>query len=293
MEKLSIILSSLSALTVLIAILYEGQFKNNSKNGSVIAKITKTGWVLIGLSILMGFGNGFTNYKNIVDNDIKYKKDSTKMSNSNILLRKKSITDSLVINDLLKLSKVNILKSDSIKFSVVDNAVKALDEQRLMIERANDNIYIHLKKEFRRNLSLILYNFEESKIREFEDTTMFTLYRLDDTYIKKYEAITGNKLIIEKFMNISEKIKSMNYFADDLLRQREKHIRKFNIDSFLDIKNEIYNHLISVYAEISNVKSYKQFESLKLFSRTIKYNRQQLKDSLLIETQYMLYDKIQ
>jgi hypothetical protein len=290
MEQISILLSSLSALTVIAAILFEGKIKAKNKNNSVISSLSKYGWYLIILSLLMGIGNGYTNYKNIRNNNDQYQQDTIRNNKIIKQLQEKRISDSLRITDLLKLTKNNGLKSDSIKLSVVDNAVRALEEQRRANERERENIFIHLQKEIKDNLSSILFHYDEKIINNYLDTTMFTIIRLNDIYIKKYELISNSKIIIENFMKISEAIKNSNFFADELLSVTDLNFRKSGINSFKEINNEIYNRLLFFYVRINNLKSYKEFETINFSTKVESVNREQLKKTLFFEVAFPVYD---
>lgn len=301
MELLSIVLTSLSALAVILAILFEGRMKaknNNNKSKNEKSTLTRNGWILIIISIIIGFGNTITTCTNIRVNNEKYTEDTTKKSillkssyNINKQLREKSISDSIRITHLEKLTRDLGLKSDSIKLSVVDNAIKALDEQRQAIERERENVFIHFQKEVKDNLSTILYEYEEKNIRDLEDTTMFVIIRLSDIYIKKYELVSNKKIIIEALMKASEKINQSNFYADELLSMEDLKYRKLGINSFLDINEEIYNRLSSIYARISDLKSYKEYETMDFSKKGPIIDRQQLKESLFFEVAFPVYDE--
>jgi len=252
MENFSIILSSLSAITVIIAILFDGKFKSEKKNKSKwfveFSHLTKFGWILIIFSLLTSAGNGIHTYITIVQNNKQHVNDT--INNGKLLresykvnhqLRDQKKIDSMEIDTLKKSLKINGVKTDLIKNEVVNNAVKALEEQRKIVERERENVFVHLQKEIKDNLGKILFEYDEENIRSFKDTSQFLIARLSDTYIKQYNSLSNNKKINEPFTDLSERMKYFNFFADNLISEKNKEVRKDYINQLIGLKKEIYN----------------------------------------------------
>ena len=73
MITISIILSSLSAIALVLTIIFEGELKKENRKGKLV--LAFKGWSLIGISLLMCSGNGYLAVKSIQDNNDKYKED--------------------------------------------------------------------------------------------------------------------------------------------------------------------------------------------------------------------------
>lgn len=291
MEYASFILATLSAATIIITILFEGKLKKKDKTYAIFNSLTIIGWFLIALSLLISFGNGYTNYKSIVDNNVKNKADTTRIHNLLVLALDKNKSDKVKIDSLIMLTKKNGQKSDSIKYSVLENGVKAINEQNKRIERERENIFIHLQKEVKDNLAKILFDYDEKTIRGLVDANKFPSSKLSDIYINKYEEVSNKKIIIENFMKLAELITQLNDYSDVLLSESDNKMRAFVIKNFLQTSEEIYNRSLSIYARINNLKSYKEYESFDFTKRPTSFDKQQLKDSLIFEVSYLILDK--
>ena len=139
-------------------------------NTDTINSLTRVGWLLIALSILISIGNGYINYNSIVDNNAKYKTDTIRIHNLLVIALDKNKSDKIKIDSLMMLTKVNGLKSDSIKYSVIENGVKVIKEQNIKIERERENAFIHLQEEVKDNLAKILYEYDKDKINNLVDS---------------------------------------------------------------------------------------------------------------------------
>jgi len=290
MEYLSFFFATLSATAIILTILFEGKFKKKHNTSTRLYSLTKVGWFLIAISLLISFGNGYTNYKSIVDNNAKNKADTTRIHNLLIISLNKIKSDSIKIDSLMFLSKLNGLKSDSIKYSVIENGVKAINEQNKRIERERENIFIHLQKEVKDNLAKILFDYDEKTIRGLVDANKFPSSKLSDIYINKYKEVSNKKIIIENFMKLAELITQLNDYSDVLLSESDNKMRAFVIKNFLQTSEEIYNRSLSIYARINNLKSYKEYESFDFTKRPTSFDKQQLKDSLIFEVSYLILD---
>jgi len=258
----SIILSSVSAIALIWAILFEGELKKENRKGKLI--LVFKGWFLIIVTLLMCFGNGYLAVKNIQDNDYKYKEDSTRFT---VLLNeatKKRISDSIQISDLKS-------KSESIKLAVVDNAVKAMDEQRKEIERDRENTFAHFQFEVGTDLAKTIVNYDKKNIMGFYDTTTFVGARLSNLYMKKFESVSSNKVIINYLMVVSEFIDKINYYMDDVIQQPQGANRKLSIRMFLANVENVKPYLYSLFIYTHDLKSYRKYESMD-FNKFHKYN---------------------
>ncbi len=280
MKTISIILSSLSMITVLFAIVFEGKLKRESRDSLSIGdtpieikKLSVFGWLLIILIILFSFGNGFVAFKNIVDNDKQYEIDTT---NYNKLinaahedtiryvaiikqLKQKSFEDSINIASLSKMLNINGLKSDSIKLAVVDNAVKSFEKQRLTIEKQNDNSFIRMTSEVKNNLSMIIFGLKEDNLRGLLDKGMFTSLRLSNKHIEGYIQISSRKVIIDHLLFTSELIDKVNYYCDLLQRNINNNSTYLNV--LIPKLKKTENALLLIYERVYNLESYNDYET--------------------------------
>jgi len=114
------------------------------------------------------------------------------------------------------------LKSDSIKSAVVNNAIKAFKEQQAIIEREKENIFVHLRNEVKYNLQNMLIHFRRVTVVAVADLNQCMITRLNNIYITKYGSISGNKILINNLMEISDKIDDVNLLADELCKPMAK-----------------------------------------------------------------------
>jgi hypothetical protein len=295
METLSIILISLSALAVIFALIFEGKLKKDRGSKSPIKvwpeikNVTLLGWTLISISILMSVGNGIVAKMNMDDNTEKYIQDTTIKSK---LLAKSTITidelrfqrhsDSLQIANLKELT---INRSDSIKNSIVDVAVKELAEQRKILNRERENIFKHFQNEVKDNLRKILINFSEERIIPFgDDTANFISTRLNNTYIKKFELISTQDAIVDHLMETSETIDKVNFYADEASHAETPSVKKLNIRMFLSNVKVTQNLLYSIYSRVFMLKSYEQYESINFNDSISLPNRDSLNGYIYWDT---------
>ena len=290
MTILTIILSTLSLVAVLLAIVFEGMLKKEVQIKpsfqsfyTEVNKLSLFGWTLIIISIILGFGNGFNSIKTIDDNKQQYVEDTLRLHEIIEQLRTKKIIDSIKIEHLENILKVNGLKSDSIRLVVVDNAVRSLAAQQKAIEKERQNIFIHMQNEVEENLRKILMNFNEEHILGFSDTNLFISTRLNNNYIKKYEIISENKTIIDFFMETSEKIDAVNRYADLATETKDKTLKKLNIRMFLTNVKSVRPDLFSIYKRVLNLKSYKEYEALDFHPDTSLMDESGLEELVIIQ----------
>jgi hypothetical protein len=278
----SIILSSISAIALIWAILFEGELKKENRKGKLI--LAFKGWFLIVVTLLMCLGNGFLAVKNIQDNDNKYKEDSTRFT---VLLNeamKKRISDSIQISDLKS-------KSESIKLAVVDNAVKAMNEQRKIIEKDKENTFAHLQNEVAEDLQKILIHYVEKQMLYYADTKLFTTVRLNNSFLNKYSLISSQKAIMSHFTQTSEQIETINRMLDYIANDTTKNgTKKYNTTQFLIMVEGVKNYLYPIYYRVRKLKSYKEFEVINLNAPLPKNYRDELNNAL--ELDYMTGPKL-
>lgn len=304
MKTISIILSSLSTIALVLAIIFEGRLKSKKKSNIAIKTFRKEiravscfGWILLAISVLMNFGNGYMTIANIDDNNKKTQEDSVryfKLLNSsyevNKQLKQKRITDSIKILNLENIGKDNGLKSDSIRLSIVDNAVRAMDEQRKAIEKERENIFIHFQNEVGDNLRKTLTNYEEKHIKGFGDTTGFISTRLKNTYIKKYQLISNKSEIIGFLIETAESIDLVNDYANNVLdadnsenKKERAKLKNLNIRMFLQNVKIAQNYLYSIYGRVMFLKSYKEYESINFYNSTPEVDKKSINIILMVE----------
>jgi hypothetical protein len=278
----SIILSSISAIALIWAILFEGELKKENRKGKLI--LAFKGWFLIVVTLLMCLGNGFLAVKNSQDNDNKYKEDSTRFT---VLLNeatKKRISDSIQISDLKS-------KSESIKLAVVDNAVKAMNEQRKIIEKDKENTFAHLQNEVAEDLQKILIHYVEKQMLYYADTKLFTTVRLNNSFLNKYSLISSQKAIMSHFTQASEQIETINRMLDYIANDTTKNgTKKYNTTQFLIMVEGVKNYLYPIYYRVRKLKSYKEFEVINLNAPLPKNYRDELNNAL--ELDYMTGPKL-
>jgi hypothetical protein len=289
MKPLSIILSSLSAIAVVYAIIFEGKLKKGNKKGesglankSEISKVSPRGWILIGITILMCLGNGYLTVYNINDNDTKYTEDTTRYNTILKQARKQRISDSTQILGLNKTIEDNSNRSDSIKTAIITISAKEFEEQRKAKEKENENIFIHFQKEVQDNLRKTIVSYEKHHIMGFADTNLFVMTRLNNIYIKKYELISAKDTIINYLMETSEKIDRVNTYADDVAMSQDKSIRKLNIRMFLSNVEIAQNFLYAIFNKVYKLKSYKEYESINFSDSIPPPNREELNKYIYI-----------
>lgn len=285
MNAISILLSLISALIIVFVIVFEGKLKVENRDKITLkdfrkelGKISLFGWILVALMLFLDAGN---NVISIIDNQNKnnqYVKDTIRLTSIIETLNQKSHNDSITINKLEKLVKNNGLKSDSIKLQVVDNAVEAMKKQNELIEKERENIFAHFQSEVEDNLKKIMLNFEKKRINGFADTSIFIGTRLSNEFIKKYENISTNKIIIEHLIETSESINTVNKYADLVSSSQSKSdTRKLNIRMLIKNLENTENYLILIYGRINGIESYKEYELNRFNEPNPKINRDSLK----------------
>ncbi len=142
MKLLNIILSFISAMVVLLAIVFEGKIKSQQQIKlnfrffkDELRLVTPFGWLLISLMLLLSLGNNFLLFQDKKAQETKFTADTLKYAEIITHLENKRIQDSIEIQDLKYAVINNGLKSDAIRIQVVENAVDAINEQRLLLER--------------------------------------------------------------------------------------------------------------------------------------------------------------
>lgn len=299
------ILTSLSALAVIFTIIFEGKLKKSNRQKSPIKVISEIknvslfGWVLILISVSMIIGNGYIAQQNIVDTNNKYTQDTIANSmlfkasnNMNKQLILKSINDSMTISNLKMLTLDNGLKSDSIKLTIVDNAVKTLQEQKNAIERERENIFSHFQNEVEDNLRKILIYYPEERIMEFADTNLFSVVRLNNSYVKKYELTSTKRNIIDHLMETAESIDNVNSFADDCSKLPAKSKEKRGmLKNFSGNVKLAQTYLYPIYNRLFMLNSFKEYESLDFSDSTNMIKRDSLDNYIYIDYIKLLYYK--
>lgn len=254
-KTLSIIFVTTSGLSVIIALIYEGELKAKMKEKKLL-NLTGIGLFLLSLFVLSTLGNGIISYKNIKESETK------------------SIKDSIQIKDL----KAEIKRIDT---TLVQNTLKELEEQRKIKERENENTFIHLQKEVKENLNKILNAFDEKNVRGYTDSVaMFIHSRLSDTYLEKYGTISSNPLIIEAFMKMSAILKKINDYSDILVQQTNKKERKLTVNMIVKNTEIACDYLMNLFERIYNLHSYKEYESLNYSIAPVEFDREKLKQIL-------------
>lgn len=238
MNILIIALSVFSTLIVAVAIITEGRLKREEIDESVwktfkseLSKVAALGWFLIVISFVGNLLNACLTIINTNDSN----------------------------NQLLELKS----NGESIKLAVIDNAAKAMEEQRISIEKERENTFIHLQNEVEDNLQKILMNYERQHILGFGDTTTFMSTRLANYYIKKYESISKQKYVIGFLTEASEAIDKVNYYADQVLQKTSKSVeKKADIRMFLKNVEFAKDYLYPIYNRVVSLQSYKEYESI-------------------------------
>lgn len=203
MGILSVSLTLLSALIVLLAIIFEGKLK--SKRGEKLSlksflkelkKVSLFGWILISLMLLFNFGNSIIAFNEKKEQIEQFEKDTIEFTKIISKFEEKSIIDSLKILELKKEIINNGLKSDSIRIQVADNAIKELEEQRLVILKKNENVFKLMISEVEDNLRKIYLGYQTAHIMGFKDSVYFVGTRLKNINIINYTEISSNINII-------------------------------------------------------------------------------------------------
>lgn len=186
------------------------------------------------------------------------------------------------ITNLNQLAHMNIIKTDSVKVQLINNAVKALDEQRQAIERERENAFILFKKEVEDNLSKILLDFSDETIKSYKDTSngkIFTAIRLDNLYINKYVLISTNSIINEYLLDAIESNNNVNIFANSV-NNAISSSRDFQINQVITMKEIAYRFLVRLYIMTKDLKSYKSFEAFKQLIDSTNIDRKKLSEYL-------------
>ena len=143
---------------------------------------------------------------------------------------KQAKQDSVQIAYLTQLADINIKKTDAVKTQLIDNAVKAMEEQRKAIEFEKENIFTHLQEEVKENIFVILVNYDEVDVRENLKLNRFTTSRLNTTYLNKYASISSNRNIIQHYIETCNFIDKVNYSANELgLMQKQNEQLYINV----------------------------------------------------------------
>jgi hypothetical protein len=288
-----IILSILSLIAVLMAIVFEGMLKKDepikpSLNSFFVEfkKLSFFGWILIIISVLLGSGNGFISIKTINDSNLQYAEDTLKSNEIIGQLKTKRFIDSVRISNLEQILKDNGLKSDSIKLTLVDNALQTIEQQRKAIEKERENVFAHFQNEVKENLRKILVNYEEKHINGFADTNLFVATRLNNDYLKKYELLSNNKIIISFLMETSEKIDIVNNYANSLSEDSDKIGRRLNLRMFLGNVNSVHPDLLSIYKRIYTLKSYKEYEQMEFSNEETSISDKELEELIKVQSYF-------
>ncbi len=256
---LIILLSSVSTVAVLIAVMADGKFKKGKK-------VKPIGWFFIGISFLINLGNGCLTIINSTDNARQ-------------------------LSDL----KSN---TESIRYTIIDNATKVMEEQRIIIEKDKENTFIQMQNEVAENLRKTLIDFNKQRIHLFVDTPLFVTTKLENTYINKYKSITANRYLIYYLNQSSEVISNVNSHVDKIhIMGYPNDRRNTEIKLFLESVELAKDYLYPIYFRVYNINSYKEYESIKWAdSIPPQINRKVLNEYILMDYSnspaYERYNKI-
>lgn len=248
------ITSILATFVAIFAIIFEGNLKEkkrgNSSNIRVLLKNTsKLGWLMIALIIILNVLNGIGNH-----------------------------------NLKSQVEEINI-KSDSIKLSIINTSIKALDEQRKLIEFERENIFANYQWEIQENMEKILMIFGREDILGFVNTDKFISTRLSSTYLNKYKAISTDKYVIGYLMQTEEIVNKVNEFCEHVLTTRANtEARKANIRSLLSNIEKAKDFLYPIYNRIYNLNSYKDYEQIDFSDSIPPIDRFYLNNTILQHT---------
>jgi hypothetical protein len=256
-------------LVVILAIINEGKLVTEG-NKSVFKRIKLAGYVLIIFTIILNFYQYYSSERTL--------KETKELS------RTKEIKDSVRIADLTLLAKTNLIKTDSVKVQLIDNAAKVFEDQQKSKERENENTFIHLQKETKENLNKLLIVFDEKNVRGYTDSTgMFIHSRFSVAYLEKYETISSKPVIIENFMKISEILKKINDYSDLLVQQTNIKDRRLTVNMIVKNTALCSDYLMNLFERIYNLHSYKEYESLNFSIDPVEFDREKLKQILSYE----------
>lgn len=270
MRLLSILLIVISAVIVLLAIIFEGKLKNSSGEKLTVISfireiklVSPFGWILIALMLLLNFGNNLISYQEKIEQKDQFVQDTIRYSNIITTLEDKRVQDSIIIEELKKEVRNTGLKSDLIRKEVVETAVKELNEQRKLLDRKKENAYIQMISEVEDNLRKIYINFREDHIRGFIDTTYFISTRLKNEKLHDYIDLSSRFAIINYLMEAAESIDAVNKYADSALQSKGgSDSRKMDINMFLKNVDISKRYMLNIYKRTYGLQSYKQYESL-------------------------------
>jgi len=273
-----IILTSLSTAFLVLGILYEGKLKKKKNEKSSFSlkseyeKLTGWGISLIIATIVLNGANCYFSIMGANESRIQHTIDTTKISflidaskDAKIQFQKKRDSDSLHILKLTELTLNNGIKSELIKSAIVDNAVKAMKEQQMIIENDKENTFTHLQNEVKENLHKIRNQYTEKIMVFYADTSLNSIIRLNNSYINKYGTISSRKDIISQLSQTSECIDISNKYLDNIgvMTPKSKEKRR-ECTYFLQRLEEMKNFLYPLYYGIRKLKSYKEFEAINL-----------------------------
>ena len=295
---ISVIISTLSYIAVILAILFDGKIRTKSVNTFSVANIIKSvksipkeisklsghGVILTIILTFLGLANGYVAYKNINDNDEKYQEDTIRFSKLIYELKSKAISDSIRIIELQNEIKLNGYKSDSIRIAVVDNAIESLREEKMRIEKQRENLFLHLRNEVEDNLYKIFVNYKESRIKGFGDIEGFIITRLNNKYIRRYDEISSKDAVVDHFIETFEVIDNVNYYAKTILESKpQSEDKKVNIRMFLNNVNVAKNYLCSIYRRIYLIESYKKYETIDFSTKSDSITQKQIEEIIIAQ----------
>ena len=299
-----IILTSLSTAFLVLGIVFEGKLKKKKNEKSVLSLISEyeklTGWGvnLIIATIVLNGANCYFSIKGANESKTQHTNDTTRISSllysakdAKIQFQMKRVSDSTQILKLTELTVNNGLKSDSIRGALVDNALKALNEQRKIIETDKENTFAHFQNEVKENLQKIRNQYAEKIIMFLTDTSLNSMIRLNNSNINKYGSISSRNDIISQLSQTSECIDLVNKYLDNISITAPKSKQKKDESTyFLQRLEEMKNFLYLLYYRIRELKSYKEFEAINLKSPLPKNYRDDLNNAL--ELDYMTGPKL-
>lgn len=246
-----LIIPILTTSTVVIAILFDGKLVSGGSK-PLIKRIKPVAYILIFITLSL-------NAYQAIDSDKTLKRTITQS-------RKKEIKDSVSISKLEVLATTNLIKTDSVKIQLIDNAVKAIEEQRKAIEREKESNFIHLRSEIFTNMSSILLNFDDTEIRSYDKTDVFVNISLKNEALKKYIEQTSNEQIIVDLTFLNEHITILNDLIQRVFTAPADQ-KTHNINSLLQEKNSLFKLFYRIYCITIYFKSYKEYEATNFYSK--------------------------
>ncbi len=263
---LSVFINFLTLSIVILTIIYDGKFIDDGRKKKIrfvnqIKKINRLGICIIVISLFLGLTNIYINASTQNENDNRYKADTIASNKIIKDLRNKREIDSIEINYLISISEINVLKSDSIKNTIINTSIKALHEQQNIIERDKENTFFHFQNEVFNDLQSLIYTFDVKSITKFGESDYFINNRLSNIYIKKYQSVSNSRIIINHLMKTETDIDTFNKYAEEITQNEKGATKEMLIRQLLRYRTDIFQDLASIYQWIFYKSTYKSYES--------------------------------